>query len=186
MSCGQKQRSAAIMTGTSSHRCAGFWRGVLCTTAGPQKSCFGLVYIIVLLSIKVARYQLGRCLSTVLAMPICCIHLCRKVHLCCPFSRTCQTRDGTWFEVRLDAQLPGTVLLRSEKDGSIYFITLNITQVSRGRGGAGERQEGTGAGQGNWHCAKPVTGDRRQAGKSRTRGLSWACKGAAAIDARKR
>lgn len=39
-----------------------------------------------------------------------------------------QAKDSSWFEVRLDAQIPGTVLLR-DTDNLIYFITLNIQQV---------------------------------------------------------
>ena len=44
-----------------------------------------------------------------------------------------QGRDGGWFEVKLDAQLPGTVLLQRERDGAIYFFGLNIQQVWKAR-----------------------------------------------------
>lgn len=39
-----------------------------------------------------------------------------------------QAKDGSWFDVRLDAQIPGTLLLR-DPDSFIYFMTLNIQQI---------------------------------------------------------
>ena len=44
-----------------------------------------------------------------------------------------QAQDGSYFEVRLDAQIPGTILLR-DTDNFVYFITLNIQQVCDWRG----------------------------------------------------
>ncbi len=40
-----------------------------------------------------------------------------------------QSRAGEWWEVRLDAQVPGTLLLR-DPQGFVHFITLNLQQVS--------------------------------------------------------
>eukprot|EP00955_Chlamydomonas_euryale_P045550 353182-Chlamydomonas_euryale.AAC.42 len=39
-----------------------------------------------------------------------------------------QAKDGSWFEARLDAQIPGTLLLR-DPDNFVYFINLNIQQI---------------------------------------------------------
>ncbi|KAI8463135.1 MAG: hypothetical protein J3K34DRAFT_527240 [Monoraphidium minutum] len=39
-----------------------------------------------------------------------------------------QTRAGTWMEVRLDAKIPGTVLLRDEGSGAVYYLTNNNVQ----------------------------------------------------------
>lgn len=39
-----------------------------------------------------------------------------------------QARNGGWMEVRLDAKLPGTVLLRDEATGAVFYITNNNIQ----------------------------------------------------------
>lgn len=39
-----------------------------------------------------------------------------------------QSRAGEWWEVRVDAQVPGTVLLRDPR-GYVHFISLNLQQV---------------------------------------------------------
>lgn len=42
-----------------------------------------------------------------------------------------ELRSGNWWEVRTDAKLPGTLLLRDPSD-NVYFITYNnIQQVCR-------------------------------------------------------
>ena len=42
------------------------------------------------------------------------------------------TRAGGWMEARLDAKLPGTVLLRNEADGAVYYVTYNAVQQVKG------------------------------------------------------
>mmetsp|Transcript_6776 Transcript_6776/g.18187 ORF Transcript_6776/g.18187 Transcript_6776/m.18187 type:complete len:154 (+) Transcript_6776:111-572(+) len=39
-----------------------------------------------------------------------------------------RARSGDWWEARLDAQVPGTVLLRNP-EGYVYFLNLNIQQI---------------------------------------------------------
>lgn len=39
-----------------------------------------------------------------------------------------QARDGSWFEVKPDAKLPGTLLLR-DPDGFLYTKTVDVQQV---------------------------------------------------------
>lgn len=46
-----------------------------------------------------------------------------------------QARSGGWMEVRLDAKVPGTVLLRDEATGAVYFISNSNVQQVRGGGG---------------------------------------------------
>lgn len=41
-----------------------------------------------------------------------------------------RSMDGNWLEVRTDAKMPGTVLLR-DKDGYVYFITYPGAQQVR-------------------------------------------------------
>ena len=44
-----------------------------------------------------------------------------------------RARGGSWLEVRLDAKVPGTVLLRDEGSGGVFYITYNnIQQVGWG------------------------------------------------------
>ncbi len=45
-----------------------------------------------------------------------------------------RSTDGNWLEVRTDAKMPGTVLLR-DKDGYVYFITYPGAQQVRRVGG---------------------------------------------------
>jgi hypothetical protein len=42
-----------------------------------------------------------------------------------------QARGGAWMEVRLDAKVPGTLLLRDEGSGAVYYITNSNVQQAR-------------------------------------------------------
>ena len=55
-----------------------------------------------------------------------------------------QDGSGAWWEVRVDAKLPGTMLLRDSQD-SVYFITYNNIQQVGTEGGARERSVGQGS-----------------------------------------
>ncbi|MEW5302622.1 MAG: hypothetical protein WDW36_005388 [Sanguina aurantia] len=40
-----------------------------------------------------------------------------------------QAPSGTWYEAKLDAQVPGTVLLRNDQDSTISFISFSMQQI---------------------------------------------------------
>jgi hypothetical protein len=61
-----------------------------------------------------------------------------------------KARSGSWVEVRLDAKVPGTVLLRDDGSGAVHYITYNnVQQVGGwrqwwGRASGGGRRRGRG------------------------------------------
>jgi hypothetical protein len=53
-----------------------------------------------------------------------------------------KARSGGWVEARLDAKIPGTVLLRDEGSGAVFFITYNNVQQVRRFPRGSERARG--------------------------------------------
>ena len=77
-----------------------------------------------------------------------CLSACLHARLSTPCPPACSPacrRGGEWYEARLDAKIPGTVLLR-DPEGYISFITFSTQQVGGagkgGRGGGGRTLAG--------------------------------------------